>query len=228
MAKKDLEDIKKLSPGERIRRLKEIAKENEEEIKKAQELMKESQAEMEAEEKRKKHIPIPQLRSVDVSTLFGKGTQEEQMFAAKRFKAGRPGREEKPSLEKAVTPEEEEALESRIAEERERLREEEERVGLYQAGMARQERRYQTNLAKELAEGPSATIYNAVKSAYEEAKETGYVSSEQIKLINAASEAALTRMDAMVSGDYQTSKQATDALVASAKMAKAMRDQYKK
>ncbi|MBW2984649.1 hypothetical protein KY361_06015 [Candidatus Woesearchaeota archaeon] len=225
------EELKKLSPQERINRLKDIQKKREEEIKKAQEMIKTSEAEIEEEEKSKRQMPIPQLKSVDVSSLFGKGTQEEQMFAAKRFRAIRQGREEAEEevpLEEALAPEEQEALEARIVEESERLREEAEQSALYQAGMARQERQYQVNLARELAEAPSKDIYNAVKAAYEEAKETGYVSSEQMKLVNAASQAALTRMDAMVSGDYQQSKQATDSLVASARMAKAMKDQYKR
>jgi hypothetical protein len=222
----DIDELKKLSPEERIKRLKEIEKRNQEEIKKAQDLIKKSEAEIEEEENSKRKIPIPQLKSVDVSSLFGKGTQEEQMFATKRFKA--TTRKEEPELEEKLTPKQTEALEDKIQRERTRLREEAEQVALYQSGMNRQQRQYQANLTQELTETPSRDIYNAVKSAYEEARETGYVSAEQMKLVNAAAEAALTKMDAMVSGDYQQSKQATDALVASARMAKAMRDQYKR
>ena len=222
------EELKNLSPEERIARLKDIQKKREEEIKKAQEMIKKSEAEIEDEEKSKRQIPIPQLKSVDVSSLFGKGTQEEQMFAAKQFKTSRRKKEGKEEqLEKKITPEQEEALESKIEQERENLRAQAEQATLYQTGMAKQERKYQANLTKELNENSSTAIYNAVKTAYEEAKETGYVSSEQMKLINAANEAALSKMDAMVSGDYQQSKQATDALVASARMAKAMKDKYK-
>lgn len=223
------EELKKLSPEERIARLKDIQKKREEEIKKAQEMIKKSEAEIEEETKSKRQMPIPQLKSVDVSSLFGKGTLEEEMFATKQFKTVRRRKEGKEEqLEKKITPEQEEALESKIRAERERLKEEAEQAAMYQTGMAKQERQYQANLTKELNENSSTAIYNAVKTAYEEAKETGYVSSEQMKLINAASEAALTRMDAMVSGDYQRSRQATDSLVASARMAKAMKDQYKR
>jgi hypothetical protein len=148
------------------------------------------------------------------------------MFSTKRFDS--TTKKEEPELEEKLTPKQTDALEDKIQKERAKLREEAEQASLYQSGMNKQQRQYQTNLTQELGESSSRDIYNAVKSAYEEARETGYVSAEQMKLVNAAAEAALTKMDAMVSGDYQQSKQATDALVASARMAKSMKDQYKK
>ena len=223
------EELKNLSPEERIARLKDIQKKREEEIRKAQEMIKKSEAEIEEETKSKRQIPIPQLKSVDASSLFGKGTLEEEMFAIKQFKTVRQKKQgkEKEELEEKLTPEQEEALESKIKQERENLRDQAEQATLYQTGMAKQQRQYQANLAQELTQNTVNNIYNTVKAAYDEAKETGYVSSGQMQLINAANEAALSKMDAMVSGDYQQSKQATDALVASARMAKAMKDKYK-
>ncbi len=223
------EELNNLSPQERIGRLKELKKRREEEIKKAQEMIKKSEAEIEEETKSKRQIPIPQLKSIDVSTLFGKGTQEGDMMDTKQFKTARKRKEEpeEEAIEGKLKPEEEEALESKIRDERARLQEQQQQAALYQAGTPRQERQYQVDLARDFAKGSASDIYNAVKSAYEEAKETGYVSSAQMDRINAASQAALSKMDAMVSGDYLASKQATDALVASARIAKVMKDQYK-
>ena len=220
--------LKKLSPEERIKKLKEIEEKNKEEIKKAQKLMKESEVEIEEEQKSKRNIPIPQLRSVDVTTLFGKGTQEQDMLETKQFISKRSSKEKKEKeLEEKLTPEQEQTLDVTIENERDRLRESQEQAALYQSGMAAQQRQYQSTLTKELVEGTSSDIYNMVKSAYEESKGTGYVSADQMEKINAASQAALSKLDAMVDGDYQASKQATDALVASARIAKSMRDKYK-
>ena len=100
MTKDDLEKVRRLSPEERIRKLREITQKDEEEIKKAQDIIKESESEIEEIEKEKRQIPIPQMRSVDVSTLFGRGTQEEEVFKAKRFVV--PRREEESGVEAAV------------------------------------------------------------------------------------------------------------------------------
>ncbi len=100
MAEDDIEKFKRLSPEERIRKLRELTQKDEEEIKKAQDIIKESESEIEEIEKEKRQIPIPQMRSVDVSTLFGRGTQEEELFKAKRFVSFR--REEESGVEAAV------------------------------------------------------------------------------------------------------------------------------
>ena len=194
MAEEEIEDIKKLSPEERIRKLKELAKKDEEEISKAQELIKHSEAEIEAAEKEKRQIPIPQLKAVDVSTLFGKGTEEERLFRTKRFeKAEKDAAEEEAPAEEEKAGEE--ALEARIEVERNHLRREAEEVQLYQSRLPEERRQYVSILRQELEEGAATNIYSVVKEAYSEAQEKGYVSSEQMAKVSAASQAALTKMD---------------------------------
>ncbi len=225
MAKDEMDELKKLSPQDRLKKLKEIEDRNKKEIQEAQKLMKQSEAELEEEEKTKKQLPLPQLRSIDDSNLFGKGTQEDDMLATKQFKQIRRGKKEE-ELEEQVE-EKGGALENTVSREREWLKEEHEQAAMYTASMPQRQQRYQSNLTRELSEGTARDIYKMISEVYSEAKESGYVSSEQMSRINAASEAALSKLDAMVSGDYQASKQATDALVASARMAKAMKDLYK-
>jgi len=105
----ELKDIKKLSPEERIERLREIAKKDKKEIEDAQELIKESEVEIEEDRKEKEQIPIPQLRAANISELTGQ--QEKQMFRAKRYEreeTERSGeREEEPTpLEETIEREE--------------------------------------------------------------------------------------------------------------------------
>jgi len=103
----DLEELKKLGPEERVKKLKEIEERNKKEIEEAQKLMTESIRQIEVEEGIKKNIPIPQLTSVDVDTLFG--SEEKEMFKMKRFGSGDKKEEgsvteikEGPSLEESV------------------------------------------------------------------------------------------------------------------------------
>ena len=69
-----LKDIEKLSPEERIKKLREIAEQDKEEIEKAQELIKESEDELAVEEKIK-HVQMPENQEVDVPGLF-RGEEE--------------------------------------------------------------------------------------------------------------------------------------------------------
>jgi len=85
MAEKELDEARKLTPEDRIRRLREIAKRDEEEIKKAENLIKESEAELE-EESTKKKFPIPEHEEVDIGRLFRKEQELEQKIESEQIK----------------------------------------------------------------------------------------------------------------------------------------------
>jgi len=89
----DIEDVKKLSPEERLKRLKEIEKKEEDELENIRSLIKNSEGEIEVEDEKKRRFPIPQLRSVDTSPLFGKRTEERRLVATHHFEK-LPDREE--------------------------------------------------------------------------------------------------------------------------------------
>ncbi|MFC1753057.1 hypothetical protein ACFL96_06640 [Thermoproteota archaeon] len=83
----DLDELKKLTPEERVKKLKEIEERSRKEIEEAQKLMTESMREIEEVGEKKIDIPIPQLTSVDVDALFGQ--EEKDMFKTKRFGEGK-------------------------------------------------------------------------------------------------------------------------------------------
>lgn len=101
-----LKEIKKLSPEERIRRLKELEDARKREIEEAEELIKETTEEL-AEEKRK--IPIPEARATDMSTLDT--VEGKQLVATHHFLAS----EEK--QEAQVAPQQKKSLEEVAGEE---------------------------------------------------------------------------------------------------------------
>lgn len=72
-----VDELKKLSPEERIKQLKELEEERKKEIAEAEELIKETARELaDAEEKRR--IPIPEARATELSTL--NTIEEKQIF----------------------------------------------------------------------------------------------------------------------------------------------------
>ena len=97
MPKQDIEELKKLSPEERIRKLKKLQEKDKEEIEKAQNLIQESEDQLEKQEQTKK-IPIPQLKAVNIDALFS--PEEKELFKAKRFVA-----EKRKELEESLIPE---------------------------------------------------------------------------------------------------------------------------
>ncbi|MEK6854468.1 MAG: hypothetical protein AABX60_03965, partial [Nanoarchaeota archaeon] len=71
-----VDELKRLSPQERIKRLKELEEERKKEIEQAEVLIKETVREI-ADAEEKKRIPIPQARATDLSAL---GTSEEKQI----------------------------------------------------------------------------------------------------------------------------------------------------
>jgi hypothetical protein len=83
----DIDELKRLPASERVQKLKEIEEKNKKEIDEARKMITESLMEIEVEEKIKRDVPIPQITSVDVDTLFGE--EEKEMFKTKRFESGK-------------------------------------------------------------------------------------------------------------------------------------------
>lgn len=156
----ELDDIKKLSPEERVKKLKELQEKRKTEIEEARKLLVESEHEIALEEI-KKDIPIPQLTAIDTTTLFSE--EERDMFRAKRFETKR---------EKEIVPKEDiRALEKMIADEKEQVerfhREQQNEQKMQQYGAA---------LDKALEDR------RILSEAYDAAK-SGNVSYEQMKAV---------------------------------------------
>ncbi len=79
----ELDEVKKLSPQERIKRLKELEEERKKEIEQAEELIKETVREIEDAEEKKK-IPIPQARATDFSSALTTA-EEKELVATHHF-----------------------------------------------------------------------------------------------------------------------------------------------
>lgn len=165
----EIEELKKLSPEERIRKLKEIAEKDKKEIEDAQKLIKQSEAEIEKDMRMKEQIPIPQVKAVDISELF---TEEERaMYWAK--KGVGPKRKE----EEAEKP-----LEQAVEEEEVKLTEE-------------MQRKQQTQYMNIIEGKPMENIYSGVANIMNEAQETGYMTNEQRNFVAAAYEVAKHRAE---------------------------------
>lgn len=175
----DIDEIKKLSPEERVKRLKKLEEEKRKEIEEAEKLMKQSVGEMEREEEIRQQIPVPQMKAVDIDQLF---TQEEkQVFAAKRYQ--KADKEEEPAEEPKP---EEKTLEGEVMQAPPELTPEQ----------AEQQRAYGEQLAQE----QSGQLYQMAREAYNEFRETGQVDQARMYALDVA---ARTKDDASPGGEYK-------------------------
>jgi len=115
MADKELEELKKLSPEERIERLRKIAEKNKKEIEEAQKLIKKSQEELEEKRKQLEKIPIPQLKAISIEELFSE--DEKQIFETKRFIRRRQRRNLEHSVNEQARREEQRQYQIKLSQE---------------------------------------------------------------------------------------------------------------
>jgi len=81
----EIEEIKQLTPEERIKRLKEVEEERKREIEEAETLIRDSMREI-SEASEKRHAPIKQVTAHDISQLLT--SEEKRMFKTARFQEG--------------------------------------------------------------------------------------------------------------------------------------------
>ena len=140
-----VDELKKLSPDERIKRLKELEEERKREIEEAETLIRETNRELaEAEEKQK--IPIPEARATDLSTLTT--SEERQIVTTHHFLAS--GAETQQPATAAPQPQKQKNLEQVAEEENVRTQQLPQQHDLLQKGQSKfQKPEYALGTAKQ-------------------------------------------------------------------------------
>jgi hypothetical protein len=195
-------ELKNLSPTERIKKLKEQQEKSKKEIEEAQKLIKESEAEEAQEEDLRQKIPVPQLKAVDIDSLFS--PEEKEIFRLKRYI------EEKKAPEKDKKQKRTE-LEA-IAEEAPRQRFEQPEIRQYGFELSREP----ANVLREKAEG-----------IYSQFKETGHITYEQKKELDTIGFAEAYKMNDIKAGSYDADRRAVDDMVVTQKIKNWLQDKYK-
>jgi len=182
----ELNGLKKLSPEERIKRLREIEEKDKKEIEEAQKMLKESENEIENEIRIKDQVPIPQIKAVDISQLFTH--EEKEMYKSKRGGSAEKKKEDAP-------------LEETVSEEGKKIKEE-------------QVKQIQRQYGKIFEEAPAKNVYQAFMGAVENASESGYVSAEQQGVMAAAYDAMKEKVqsdhyanNSVIQEEFSTMKQ---------------------
>ena len=199
-----LKEIKKLSPEERIKKLKEIEEENKKEINEAEKLIKDSIKEINIKEEIR-DLPIPQIKAVDIESLFS--PEEKEVFAAKRYKESR-------HVEEETT---EKPLEETVEQEKPEITKEELAAHAH----------YQI-LANELRREPTENVVQELENIYQQAREGARITGEQMTRAYAANVVARERQQEIESGTYgRIDEQVSNQLNIARQIFKSIQDKYK-
>lgn len=204
-----LEVLKGLSPRERIKKLKELQEKDKKEIEEAQKLLKESEEEARLEDE-VREIPIPQVKAVDIDSLFS--SEEKELFKVKRGEPSKPAKEE-PVKKPVPRPRKEEADLEALAGGAARLSEEE----------ARTQADYLSSLSKQ----PTEELFSRVKSIYDDVKQSGYMTHDQQQELRNIHYANHRKMQAIEAGSYtNVSRETAREMVLVEKMKNWLQESY--
>ena len=202
----NLKDIKKLSPEERIKKLKKIEKENKKEIDEAEKIIKDSIREINVKEEIR-DLPIPQIKAIDIESLFA--PEEKEVFAAKRYKDLRARHVEE---ETAEIP-----LEETVEKEKPEITKEE----------LAAHTQYQI-LANELRREPTENVVQELENIYQQARDGGRVTGEQMRMAYAADVVARERQRDIERGTYgRIDEEISNQLDIARQIFKSIQDKYK-
>ena len=201
-----LNGIKKLSPEERIKKLRDVEEKNKKEINEAEKLIKDSIKEIDIKEEIR-DLPIPQIKAVDIESLFA--PEEKEVFAAKRYENIRQGNVEEETTE---IP-----LEETVEQEKPEITEEE----------LEAHRQYQI-LTNELRREPTENVVQELRSIYDRLGETGEITREQMRMAYASDIVARERQRDIERGIYgRMDEKISDQLGIARQISKSIQDKYK-
>jgi hypothetical protein len=201
-----LKKLKKLSPEERIAKLKEFQEKGKEEIAEAQKMIRESEEQIES----LREVPIPEIKAVDIEHLFS--PEERELFKAQRF----VGERRKAEPEEPARKAEEAALEETVAAEAPEITREQ----------IEAQRQYQARV-EELSRRPAEEIRERMENIYNTARERGYVSREQAQEVRDMQYATREKFDDTTAGEYLPSKKTARDMVVTERMAHWLQQMYR-
>jgi hypothetical protein len=204
----ELDDLKRLAPDERIRKLRELEQKKKKEIEHAGKLIKASEDEIDVSVEKKRKIPIDQLKSVDLGHL--ETAEEKDIFRIKRFRA-----QEAPEMPEAMTASPQETGEN--------LEEITESGAAAYPDAEDAHRQYQISLSQQ----PVQDIYNQARQMYSGIGGPEEVTRDQFYQAMDISYALEAKQEAITRGEYSATEELEREANATKKMVDEIINWYK-
>ncbi len=224
------QDIKKLRPEERIRRLKELEQTKKKEIEEAHRLIKETEEELSGEQKRKEKVPIPEVAKEDMEGLSGEGRELLKVHKGlqERRTAGGGTAEESEESEAPVKTRGDRSLLEEAVRESGRAGElpPESRGVEYAAIPAGAPGAFGT-AARSFYEMSMQELQDQVYRTTRAAEERGYATGEQVRLAHYALSEVEKRLEAAEEGHYSLTEEAARAASLTKQLSTHVQNLYK-
>ena len=202
MAKDELKD---LTPEERIKKLKEMEKQKKEEIAEAQKMLKESEQELTAKDDWQRKVPIPQVAIDQVGDLSI--AEKEMLESHKGLKS-----DEKEEVEEKSVKEEVQADLEEIAA-REKIMNAPEVM--------------QSDYAAALSQEPIQNIYQELKEINQAVGEKGYISATEGRKIEYLSAATEKKLEDIEAGNYSLTEELENMAMLTKQIGSSLQSSYR-
>tara|TARA_Y100000310_G_C20529544_1_gene737730 strand:- start:153 stop:779 length:627 start_codon:yes stop_codon:yes gene_type:complete len=197
------DELKNLTPEERIKKLKELEKQKKAEIVAAQKMLKESEQELTAKDEWKRKVPIPQIAIDAVGELSP--AEKEVLVTHKGLKS-----EEKEIVEeKSVREEVQEDLEEIAA----RIKTAPEVL--------------QSDYAAALSQEPIQNIYQELKDIHQAVGEKGYISATEGRKIEYLSAATEKKLEDIEAGNYSLTEELENMAMLTKQIGSSLQSSYR-
>ena len=197
-SKEDIEKLRQLNPEDRIVELKKklvkLEEERKKEVEEATKLIKDSEGEIQEKEEVIRKIPIPQMTSVDINSLFSPA--EKEMFKNLRYSEDKKPENES---ENAKKKKKEENLEDSLS-----------GIALPHAtgtSAAAEFAHHHMDYAAQLSLRPAEDLYKMATEIYQHAAEQGYINQQEQERSRDLMEAIYKKQGAIYDNKYKPDSQ---------------------
>lgn len=205
------DEIKKLPPEERIKKLKELEEKRKKEIEEAHKIIRESEDEIKERRKWADKVPIPQIASEDFKNMSG---EEKEIF-----KTHRGIKDTKSSGEDSET-----GIEETLKKKKRELDLEE--IARDQAKRVPEEL-FQSQYLTQLSQQPAKDLYHEMMQISQRVEDKGYVSREEEQRIEYLSTAMEKKMEDIESGRYSFTGSVAEMASTTRSVAEKLKDLYR-
>ncbi|MBT4804982.1 hypothetical protein HON71_02320 [Candidatus Woesearchaeota archaeon] len=207
------ENLDRLPPEERIKKLKELEKKRQKEIEEAKKKIKESESELTERRKWFEKVPIPQVSQDDLTGLSAEG--KEILAAHKGIKVKKKDDEDDEDSEESVEKKVEK-IENDVVDLESLARES---VDISPEFM-------QSEYAQYLSQQPMGDIYNEIKDINHTVEEKGYISAEEERKVGYLASAVEKKVEDAEAGKYSFNEDVAMAASLTRRIGSKLRGMY--
>ncbi len=205
------DDIKKLNPEDRVKKLKEIADKKKKEIEEAQKEIREAEGEMSEKRKEKEKVPIPEVAKEEVDGLSetAQAILKEQRGISKKSAAEEKKSDEEKSSKGQKNDSKELSLEDTVAQEK---------VSRFAANV---------DYSQQLSQKPMANLYQEMTTIYKAVEDKGYINPAEQQRVQYLTSAVEKKLEAVEAGNYSLNEEVARAALLTQQLGGSLSSMYK-